>query len=102
MTGDTFEKIKKGVKDTAEGIKDKAEDVADPDTYKGSDNSDERRDYNEPGGKEPMNPEDIASHEPTSVQRNQDSGIAEEGQTGTDNAEAQEKYRKKGMTDAKE
>jgi hypothetical protein len=100
MTG-TFEKIKKGFEDTAEGIKDKAEDVVDPDTYKGSSNRDERGDYNEPGGKEPMNPEDIASHEATSVQRNQDSGIAE-GQTGTDSAEAQEKYRKKGMTDANE
>ena len=32
MTGDTFEKIKKGVKDTAEKITDSAEKVADPDT----------------------------------------------------------------------
>jgi hypothetical protein len=37
MTGDTFEKIKKGVKDTAEKITDSAEKVADPDTYTGSD-----------------------------------------------------------------
>ena len=96
MTG-TFEKIKKGFEDTAEGIKDKAEDVVDPDTYKGSDEMDERRDYNEPGGKEPMNPEDIGQN---AVDRGQETGITEEGQTGTDNSEAQEKYRKKGMTDA--
>jgi len=98
MTG-TFEKIKKGFEDTAEGIKDKAEDVVDPDTYKGSDEMDERRDYNEPGGKEPMNPEDIGQN---AVDRGQETGITEKGQTGTSSTEAQEKYRKKGMTDAKE
>ncbi len=36
MAGDTFEKIKKGVKDTAEKVADSAEKVADPDTYTGS------------------------------------------------------------------
>jgi hypothetical protein len=99
MTGDTFEKIKKGVKDVVGGAADKAEDVVDPDTYKGSDNRDEQRDYNEPGGKEPMNPEDIGQN---AVEREQDTGITEEGQTGTDSAEAKEKFRKKGMTDANE
>jgi hypothetical protein len=99
MTGDTFEKIKKGVKDVVSGAADKAEDVVDPDTYKRSDSTGEQRDYNEPGGKEPMNPEDIGSN---AVERGQDTGITEEGQTGTDSTESQEKYRKKGMTDAKE
>ena len=46
-----------------------------------------------------MNPEDIASHEPSAVRRDQDTEITEEGQTGTDTPEAQEKYRKKGMTE---
>jgi hypothetical protein len=96
MTGDTFEKIKKGVKDVVGGATDKAEDVVDPDTYKGSDNSDQQRDYNQPGGKEPMNPEDIGQ---TAVERGQDTAITEEGQTGTGSTEAQEKYRKKGMTE---
>jgi hypothetical protein len=60
MTGDTFEKIKKGVKDTAEKITDSAEKVADPDTYTGSDEEKEvNRQNNEAGGKEPMNPEEI-------------------------------------------
>jgi hypothetical protein len=72
MTGDTFEKTKKDVKDTAEKITDSAEKVADPDTYTGSDEENEikkNRGYNEAGGKEPMNPEDIAEHEPTAVKR---------------------------------
>ncbi|TLX88191.1 MAG: hypothetical protein E6L04_01325 [Thaumarchaeota archaeon] len=102
MTGDTFEKIKKGVKDTAEKITDSAEKVADPDTYTGSDEEKGvNREYNEAGGKEPMKPEDIAGHEPTAVKRDQDTEIAEGGQTGTDSPEAREKYKKSGMTDAK-
>jgi len=47
---DTFEKIKDNVKEAAKK-------VTDPDTYTGE--KDESRDY-EKGGKEPMNPEDIA------------------------------------------
>ena len=102
MTGDTFEKIKKGVKDTAEKITDSAEKVADPDTYTGSDQEKEvNREYNKAGGKEPMKPEDIAGHEPTAVRRDQDTQIAEGGQTVTDSPEAREKYKKSGMTDAK-
>ena len=100
--GDTFEKVKKGVKDTAEKITDSAEKVADPDTYTGSDEEKGvNREYNEAGGKEPMKPEDIAGHEPTAVKRDQDTEIAEGGQTGTDSPEAREKYKKSGMTDAK-
>ena len=93
MTG-TFDKIKKGVKDTAEK-------VADPDTYTGSSEEKESREYNEAEGKEPMNPEDIAGHEPTAVKRDQGTDIADEGQTGTDSPEAREKFKKSGMTDAK-
>ena len=102
MAGDTFEKIKKGVKDTAEKVTDSAEKVADPDTYTGSDQEKKiNREYNEAGGKEPMNPEDVAGHEPTAVKRDQDTEIAERGQTGTDSPEAREKYKKSGMTEAK-
>jgi hypothetical protein len=102
MAGDTFEKIKKGVKDSAEKVADSAEKVADPDTYTGSEEEKEiKREYNEAGGKEPMNPEDVVGHEPTAVKRDQDTEIAERGQTGTDSPEAREKYKKSGMTDAK-
>jgi hypothetical protein len=81
MTGDTFEKIKKGVKDTAEKITDSAEKVADPDTYTGSDEEkdfNKNREYNEAGGKEPMNPGDIAEHEPTAVKRDKNQGSSGE------------------------
>jgi hypothetical protein len=50
-------------------------------------------------GNEPMNPEDIASHEPTAVRRDQDTKITQEGQAGTNTEEAREKYRKKGRTE---
>ena len=99
MTGDTFEKVKRGFSETAEEIKDKAEDVVDPETYSGSDDRNEQRDFNKSGGKEPMNTEDIGED---AIDRGQDTGVAEDGQTGTDSAEAQEKYRKRGMTDANE
>jgi hypothetical protein len=99
MTGDTFDKIKKGVKETAEGVKEGAEKVTDADTYTSSDEEREKRDYNESGGKEPMSPEDIAAHEPTAVKRDQDTRIAGEGGSGTDSPEAREKFRKKGMTE---
>jgi hypothetical protein len=102
MAGHTFEKIKKGVKDTAEKITDSAEKAADPDTYTGSEQEKEiKREYNEAGGKEPMNPEDLAGHDPTAVKRDQETEIAERGQTGTDTPEARDKYKKSGMTDAK-
>ena len=99
--GDTFDKIKEGVKKTAGKVADTAEDVVDPDTYTGSDKERKEREYNEAGGKEPMKPEDIAAHEPTAVKRDQDTNIAEGGQTGTDSPEAREKYKKSGMTDTK-
>lgn len=99
--GDTFDKVKEGVKKVAGKVEDAAEDVVDPDTYTGSDKENEKREYNEAGGKEPMNPEGIAANEPTAVKRNEDTNIAEGGQTGTDSPEAREKYKKSGMTDAK-
>jgi len=55
----------------------------------------EKKKENPAGGKEPMNPEDIGQ---SAVDRGQETGITEGGQTGTDSPEAQEKFRKKGMT----
>ena len=109
MTG-SFDKVKKGIKEiagcvkegaeeTAEGAKQGLEKATDSDTYTGSEDRSDYRSEGQRGDKEPMNPEDIASHEPTAVHRDQDSEIAEEGQTGTDSPEAREKYRKKGMTE---
>jgi len=97
----TVKGVKEGVEGTAEGVKDTAKDVVGPDTYTGSDKEREKRNYNEAGGKEPMNPEDIAEHEPTAVKRDQGTDIANEGQTGTDSPESREKFKKSGITDTK-
>lgn len=100
---DAAEGVVEGVKDAAEGVKEEVEEttekVTESDTYSTSDEETEKRDYKEAGGKEPMNPEDIAAHEPTVVKRDQDTEIAGEGETGTDSPEAREKFRKKGMTE---
>jgi hypothetical protein len=108
---DSFDKVKKGLKETAEGVKEGVEDTVEgikegveetaresTDPYTKLYENTENREYNKAGGNEPMNPENIASHEPTAVKRDQDTEITE-GQTGTDSAEAKEKYRKKGMTE---
>jgi len=58
---DRYEKVKDEVKKAAKK-------VTNSDTYLGSDDKKENRE-NEKGGKEPMNPEDIADHEPTAVKR---------------------------------
>jgi hypothetical protein len=49
--------------------------------------------------KEPMTPAKINAGEPTAVKRDpSDQTITSAGQTGTDTPEAQEEYRKRGMT----
>jgi hypothetical protein len=73
--GDTFDKVKEGVKKAAGKVEDSAEKVVDPDTYTGSEDEKEVRE-NEKGGKEPMNPEDIAEHEPTAVKRDKKQGTS--------------------------
>ena len=61
MMGDTVEEVKDEVKQAAKK-------VTDSDTYLGSDGKKENRDI-EAGRKDPMNPEEIAKHEPTAVKR---------------------------------
>ena len=75
--GDTYEKVKEGVKKVAGKVEDSAEKAVDPDTYTGSDDEKERTE-NEKGGKEPMNPEDIAELEPTAVKRDKNRGSSGE------------------------
>jgi hypothetical protein len=49
--------------------------------------------------KEPMTPARLRVEGPTAVRRDpNDQTITSEGQTGTDNPQAQEEYRKRGMT----
>jgi hypothetical protein len=58
--------------------------------------SDPLKEYSD---KEPMTPAKINAGEPTAVKRDSnDQQIASEGQTGTNTQEAQEEYRKRGMT----
>lgn len=58
--------------------------------------SDPLKEYSD---KEPMTPAKLNEGEPTAVKRDSgDQNITSEGQTGTDTPEAQEQYRKKGMT----
>jgi hypothetical protein len=68
--GDTFEKVKEEAKKAVDKI-------TDSDTNLGSDDEKERRE-NEKGGKEPMNPEDLAEHEPTAVKRGKNQGSSGE------------------------
>lgn len=67
IMGDTFEEVKDEVKHAAKKI-------TDSDTYLG-DRNEENRD-NPAGGKEPMNPEDVAEHEPTAVKRDKNQGTS--------------------------
>lgn len=54
---------------------------------------------NEYSDKEPMTPSKLNEGEPTVVKRAQtDQKVTSGGQTGTDTKEAQEEYRKRGMT----
>jgi hypothetical protein len=58
--------------------------------------SDPLKEYSD---KEPMTPAKINAGEPTAVKRDpSDQNIASEGQTGTNTEQAQEEYRKRGMT----
>jgi hypothetical protein len=58
--------------------------------------NDPLKEYSE---KEAMTPAKIKEHEPTAVKRDpNDQTIVEEGQTGTETEEAEEEYKRKGMT----
>jgi hypothetical protein len=53
--------------------------------------------------KEPMTPAKINAGEPTAVSRDSnDQKITEQGQTGTESQQANEEYRKRGMTKIEE
>ena len=65
--GDTVEEVKDTVEEVKDEVKQAAKKVTDSDTYLGSDDI-------EAGGKDPMNPEEIAKHEPTAVKRDKNQG----------------------------
>jgi hypothetical protein len=110
---DKFKEMTKGAKDKFAVTKNEAKDMAKSSTRSSSTGS--QRDFEEgvsgteKGRKddplteyrtnEPMTPAKIIEHEPTAVKRNSsDQKITEQGQTGTDTEQANEQYRKRGMT----
>ena len=64
------EEIEEGAEEAGEEIEEGAEEVTDSETYDATKNENEVIE-NEEGGKDPMNPDDIAKHEPTAVKRDQ-------------------------------
>ena len=64
---DTFDEIKDKAKNMAEKVTDK-------DTYTGNEEQSDYRSEDERGNKEPMNPQNIAEHEPTAVKRDKNQG----------------------------
>ena len=121
---DKVKDVKDKVVDTTKDVADKTKDTVDPSSsssttdqaYSSSSSStDVDRKYEEGGpgtdvsrnddplteyrDKEPMTPAKINEIEPTAVKRDpRDQTITPEGQTGTNTPEAQEEYRKRGMT----
>jgi hypothetical protein len=118
--GEIIDKVKEKAKDVKDTVVDTTKDVADKtkDTVDQTDNASANsidRQYEEGvagtnknrqsdpltqySDKEPMTPAKLNTGEPTAVKRDpSDQQITSEGQTGTETPEAQEEYRKRGMT----
>jgi hypothetical protein len=118
--GEIIDKVKEKAKDVKDTVVDTTKDVADK--TKGTVDQTENasvdsidKEYEEGvagtnknrqsdpltqySDKEPMTPAKLNAGEPTAVKRDpNDQQITSEGQTGTDTPEAQEEYRKRGMT----
>jgi len=79
---DTVNVVKGGIDETADAFEETADEVTGSDTYRRLSEErknakyDDNRDDDESGGKEPMNPEEIASHEPTAVKRDKNQGTS--------------------------
>jgi hypothetical protein len=118
--GEIIDKVKEKAKDAKDAVVDTTKDVAGKtkDTLGQSENtsvnstdkeyeegvagtnknrqSDPLTEYSD---KEPMTPAKLNAGEPTAVKRDpSDQQITSKGQTGTNTPEAQEEYRKRGMT----
>jgi hypothetical protein len=118
--GEIIDKVKEKAKDVKDAVVDATKDVADKtkDTIDQAENTSVNstdKEYEEGvagtnkkrqsdpltefSDKEPMTPAKLNTGEPTAVKRDpSDQKITSEGQTGTDTQEAQEEYRKRGMT----
>ena len=123
--GEIIDKVKEKATDVKDAVVDGTKDVVDKtkDTFDPQSSSVDNDQYSvsrdrkyEEGGpgtdvsrnddplteyrdKEPMTPAKLSAGEPTAVRRDSsDQKITSEGQTGTNTPEAQEEYRKRGMT----
>jgi hypothetical protein len=77
-TGDAFDKLKAGAKAVAKKVTDPNRDLG---TEYEKEKGKEKAGNNETdasGGKDPMSPEKIASHEPTAVKRDKSQGTSGE------------------------
>ena len=119
--GEIIDKVKEKAKDVKDAVVDATKDVeeevkdtTDPSLKTSSSNLDDKEyeegtagtnknrqsdPLTEYSDKEPMTPAKINAGDPTAVTRDpNDQKITSEGQTGTNTQEAQEEYRKRGMT----
>jgi hypothetical protein len=123
--GEIIDKVKEKMKDAKDTVVDTTKDVAGKTKETVSPQSSDSQSSSSPGSgsrvyeegrpgteigrkddplteyreKEPMTPSKINEHEPTAVSRDpSDQQITEPGQTGTNTAQADEQYRRKGMT----
>ena len=68
------QEIKEAVEDTGEEVDETVREATDSDTHTKSYDQSENREYDKAVGKDPMDPEDIAKHEPTAVKRDKNHG----------------------------
>lgn len=109
--------VKDKVVDTTKDVADKTKDTANTSLTDSQSHTSQHRRYEEGGSgteigrkddplaeyreNEAMTPSKINEHEPTAVKRDpSDQKITEQGQTGTNTEQANEQYRKHGMTKA--
>ena len=78
---DTFDKLKAGAKAVAKKVTDPSKDLGDEyDKEKGKERAEDfsQTQTNDSVTKDPMSPENIASHEPTAVKRDKNQGTSGE------------------------
>jgi hypothetical protein len=78
-TEDAFDKLKAGAKAVAKKVSDPSKDFGDEyNKEKGKERAGDYEQSDDPGAKDPMSPEKVASHEPTAVKRDKNQGTSGE------------------------
>ncbi|HEU4467728.1 MAG TPA: hypothetical protein VFR61_01670 [Nitrososphaeraceae archaeon] len=68
--------VENTIEEAKDDVKLAAKKLTDSDTYLGSNENQVENRENPDGGKDPMNPEEIAKHEPTAVKRDPNQGTS--------------------------